>query len=73
MTTLRFGPNNAQPKHDLTDAEVYADHLQDVNYDGYTDLVSHYKTKQTGIAFGQVSAELDYDSATVSDSINVVK
>jgi hypothetical protein len=73
VTTLRFGPNDALPAHDLTDLEVYAEHLQDVNYDGYTDLVSHYKTKQTGIAAGQTYAELDYDSSTVDDSINVVK
>jgi len=73
VTSLAFGPSNAQPKHDLTDSEVYEEHIQDVNYDGYEDLVSHYKTKQTGIAAGQVSADLDYDSATVSDSINVVK
>jgi hypothetical protein len=73
VTTLRFGPNDAQPKHDPTDPDVYTEHLQDVNYDGYTDLVSHYKTKQTGIAVGQVSAELDYDSTPVSDSINVIK
>jgi len=73
VTTLRFGPSDALPAHDLTDPEVYAEHLQDVNYDGYTDLVSHYRTKQTGIAAGQTSAELDYDSSTVDDSINVVK
>ncbi|GAJ01809.1 unnamed protein product, partial [marine sediment metagenome] len=66
VMTLRFGPNDAQPKHHLTDPDVYTEHLQDVNYDGYEDLVSHYKTKQTGIAAGQVSADLDYDSATVS-------
>lgn len=73
VTTLRFGPNDALPVHDLNDPDVYAEHLQDVNYDGYIDLVIHFKTKQTGIAAGQTSAELDYDSSTVDDSINVVK
>ena len=73
VTTLRFGPSDASPAHDLTDPEVYAEHLQDVNYDGYIDLVSHYRTKQTGIAVGQILAELDYDGSTVDDSIRVVK
>jgi hypothetical protein len=73
VTTLRFGPSDALPAHNLTDAEVYAEHLQDVNYDGYIDLVSHYRTKQTGIAVGQILAELDYDGSTVDDSIRVVK
>lgn len=73
VTTLRFGPSDALPAHNLTDAEVYAEHLQDVNYDGYIDLVSHYRTKQTGIAVGQILAALDYDGSTVDDSIRVVK
>jgi hypothetical protein len=73
VTTLRFGPSDALPAHNLTDAEVYAEHLEDVNYDGYIDLVSHYRTKQTGIAVGQILAELDYDGSTVDDSIRVVK
>lgn len=73
VTTLRFGPSDALPAHNLTDPEVYAEHLQDVNYDGYIDLVSHYRTKQTGIAVGQILAELDYDGSTVDDSIRVVK
>jgi len=73
VTTLRFGPSDALPAHDLTDPAVYAEHLQDVNYDGYIDLVSHYRTRQTGIAFGQTSADLDYDGSTVDDSIRVVK
>jgi hypothetical protein len=73
VTTLRFGPSDALPVHDLTDPIVYAGHLQDVNYDGYIDLVSHYSTKQTGIAVGQILAELDYDGSTVDDSIRVVK
>jgi hypothetical protein len=30
------------PKHDLTDATVYADHLQNANPDGFTDIISHY-------------------------------
>ncbi|MFC1969906.1 hypothetical protein ACFLVV_01665 [Chloroflexota bacterium] len=79
VTTLRFGPNDAEPKHDLTILATYVFHLEDVNYDGNTDLVSHYKTKDTGIAVGQTSACLDYDLTTpvgvttVCDSIRVIK
>ena len=79
VTTLRFGPNDAEPAHDLTVLATYIFHLEDVNYDGNTDLVSHYRTKDTGIAVGQTSACLDYDLktpvgvTTVCDSIRVIK
>ena len=79
VETLRFGPNDAEPKHDLTILATYVFHLEDVNYDGNTDLVSHYKTKDTGIAVNQTSACLDYDLkipvgvTTVCDSIRVIK
>jgi hypothetical protein len=79
VTTLRFGPNDAEPAHDLTVLATYVFHLEDVNYDGEPDLVSHYRTKDTGIAVGQTSACLDYDLktpvgvTTVCDSIRVIK
>jgi hypothetical protein len=79
VTTLRFGPNDAQPAHDLTVLSTYIFHIEDVNYDGNYDLVSHYRTKDTGIAVGQTSACLDYDLktpvgvTTVCDSIRVIK
>jgi len=46
-TTLMFG--TALPAHDLTDPNTYNEHIQDVNDDGFDDLVSHYKQKDTGI------------------------
>ena len=58
VTTLAFGPSGAAPAHDLTDPDTYADHLEDVNDDGFTDLVSHYPQKQTGIACGDTDATL---------------
>jgi len=56
VTTLMFG--NASPAHDLTDPDTYNEHIQDVNDDGFDDLVSHYKQKQTGIACGDTDATL---------------
>lgn len=52
VTTLVFA--EASPAHDLSDASVYADHLQDVNDDGFTDLVSHYSRPETNIVAGDV-------------------
>ncbi len=50
VTTLAFGPGAAAPSHDLTRPDSYQDHIRDVNADGYTDLVSHYRTQEAGIS-----------------------
>jgi len=50
VTTLAFGPASATPLH------PNALHLEDVNDDGFTDLVTHYRTQQTGIAAGDTFA-----------------
>ncbi|MCH8877655.1 MAG: hypothetical protein IIA89_12660 [Chloroflexi bacterium] len=63
VSTLKFGPNGAGPAHDLTDPIVYADHLQDVNGDGFTDLVSHYRTQETGIDKVDTDACLAWETA----------
>jgi hypothetical protein len=49
VTTLLFGPALATPAHDLTGQGAYQDHVQDVNDDGYPDLVSHYSVRETGL------------------------
>jgi len=66
------------PAHDLTDPDVYMDHLQDVNLDGYLDLVAHYKTQDTCIGNSQTVA-CTYGRTTDGtyfegcDSVNIVK
>ena len=77
VTTLVFGPDDATPAHDLTDPDVYADHLQDVNLDGFTDLVCHFKTQELGLVKGSTDATLtgdtnDGETFSGTDFVNIV-
>jgi hypothetical protein len=70
LTTLVFGPGGAPIAH-------MNGHLQDVNLDSFTDLVTHFRTRDTGIVCGDDSATLtgetlDGQPIEGTDSINTV-
>jgi hypothetical protein len=51
VTTLAFGPGGAPIAH-------LNGHLQDVNHDGIMDLMTHFRTQETGIVCGDESVTL---------------
>ena len=50
VTTLSFGPGDAPPAHRA------GGHVEDVNGDGFDDLVSHYRTQAIGLLSGDTEA-----------------
>jgi len=58
VDTLAFGPAHAAPAHDPGNAVTRAAHTQDVNADGFPDLVVHFAVQETGIACGDTAASL---------------
>jgi hypothetical protein len=50
VTTLAFGPSGASFDHSQ------GPHFEDVNADGFTDLMSHFRIEETGIEFGDMEA-----------------
>lgn len=53
---LRFGPDGAEPNHDLSLPGLAEGHLEDVDDDGFTDLVTHYHAPASGLAPGDAEA-----------------
>jgi hypothetical protein len=49
-TTLAFGPDRAAPAH------CHGPHIDDVNGDGFVDLLAHFRTDETGIVYGTLMA-----------------
>jgi N-acetylneuraminic acid mutarotase len=69
-TTVRFGANG-------TEADPVHVTLADVDGDGDTDMILHFRTQQTGITFGATSASLTgstFGGLAIkgSDSVNTV-
>ena len=56
MSTLTFGPAGAKPAFDLTNPFAYWLSHRDVNHDGQRDLLSHFRTEETGSAMGNTEA-----------------
>jgi hypothetical protein len=50
VATLAFGPGGASFDHS------HGPHFEDVNGDGFLDLVAHFRVEETGIAFGDMEA-----------------
>jgi hypothetical protein len=50
VTTLAFGPSGASIEHS------HGPHFEDLNGDGLTDLIAHFRIGETGIAFGDMEA-----------------
>jgi hypothetical protein len=48
--TLAFGPGGATPAHKALG------HVEDVNDDGYDDLISHYRTQETSLSASDTEA-----------------
>jgi len=58
VDSLRFGLDGAYTAHDLTDLSNWNEHVQDVNLDGFMDLMTHYRADESGITPGDQSADL---------------
>jgi len=50
VMTLAFGPSRAAPDHSQ------GPHFEDLNGDGLTDLMAHFRIEEAGIAFGDMDA-----------------
>ena len=71
VTTLAFGPNGASIDHDQ------GPHFEDLNGDGLTDLMSHFRIEEAGIRLGEIEAcltgeKLDGSPFEGCDSIRTV-
>jgi len=61
--TVEFGPGKASPVHD--------GHVEDVNGDGFDDMVFHFKTQDTGIVCGDTDASLTGSTFANPDSVDI--
>ena len=63
-STLLFGPYSATPAHDLSKSGVFQDHMQDVDGDGFMDLVTHFWLQESGL--GEADSEACLTGVTLS-------
>jgi hypothetical protein len=56
VTTLAFGPDGAAPRHDLTYAKTFNQHLVPAQAGPLKNLILHFSIPETGIAFGDTEA-----------------
>lgn len=61
------------PEHDLGDPDVYMGHLQDVNGDGYMDLVTHWRTRDLLLPDDATEACMLGDYFYACDAVRIVK
>jgi choice-of-anchor B domain-containing protein len=59
VNTLRFGPDEARPKHRRRKANKAR--FLDLNDDGHLDLVTRFRTRETGIERGDTEACLAFE------------
>lgn len=69
--TVRFGPSGATERHQRV-------HVKDADYDGYMDVVLHFKTRDTGILCGDKETTLTGETFSGeefagSDVIKIIK
>ena len=73
--TLAFGPEHAKPAFDLTKPYVARFSFRDIDRDGDTDLITWFRTRETGIGPGDREAclhgRLDSRSFHACDSVRV--
>jgi hypothetical protein len=64
VSTVTFGPDGASPAHD--------GHVEDVNDDGFMDMMFHFRTQETGIVCGDTQATLNGDTFEVTPNFDVI-
>ena len=72
VTTLSFGPGGAAPVH-LEDGAVSDEHYEDVNDDGFIDLVTHYVQKEALPAAPEACLTGALDNGTLIEGCDSVR
>ena len=75
VTTLALGPIGAGSVFDLTHWLIRLLSSRDINHDGYGDLTSVYRIRETGIAFGDTDTCItgDLEDGTPFESCDAIQ